>query len=188
MLISSLVLATWFPGCAREHHLRCAMGLLWGAEVRLQHSWQMSTVQDPRKTWLAPWSLLTVWSSLVANGSVWATSLLAISVRCAFCVFLLLLLLLVMLLSEIAKLPHRPACDRVSYCVETSPSRLPPQVGSLSLNLLSMLLSSLFCPTSFQREWAPSLGAWCPLLAFRSCSVEVAQHSNDLLMNLWGGK
>ena len=31
-------------------------------------------------------------------------------------------------------------------------------------------------------------GAWCPLPAFRSCSVEVAQHSNDLLMNLWGRK
>ena len=35
--------------------------LLWGADLRLQPPWQMSTVQDPRKTWLAQsWSLLTV--------------------------------------------------------------------------------------------------------------------------------
>ena len=31
-------------------------------------------------------------------------------------------------------------------------------------------------------------GCWCPLPAFRSCFVEIAQHSNDLLMNLWGIK
>ncbi|KAB0384401.1 hypothetical protein FD755_006318, partial [Muntiacus reevesi] len=30
------------------------------------------------------------------------------------------------------------------------------------------------------------LGAWCPLPAFRSCFVEVSQHSGDLLMNFWG--
>ena len=29
-------------------------------------------------------------------------------------------------------------------------------------------------------------GCWCPPPAFRSCFVEVAQHSNDLLVNLWG--
>ena len=34
--------------------------LLWGADLRLRPSWQMSTVQDPRKTWLALGSLLTV--------------------------------------------------------------------------------------------------------------------------------
>ena len=41
---------------------------------------------------------------------------------------------------------------------------------------------------SFQREWAAFLGSWCPLPAFRSCFVEVAQHSNDPLMNLRGRK
>ena len=44
----------------------------------------------------------------------------------------------------------------------------------------------IFCPTSFQREWAAFLGAWCPLPSFRSCFVEFAQRSNDLSMNLWG--
>ena len=50
------------------------------------------------------------------------------------------------------------------------------------------LPSPIFCPTSFKREWAAFLGAWCPPPAFRNCSVEVTQHSNDLLMNLWGKK
>ena len=80
--------------------------------------------------------------------------------------------------------PHRSFCERVSYCLETSPSQLPPQNGSSSITLLS----SVFCPTSFRREWAAFLGAWCPPPAFRSCFVKVAQHSDDLLMNLWGRK
>ena len=41
--------------------LRCAMCLPWGADLWLRPSWQMSTVQDPRKTWLATGSLLAVW-------------------------------------------------------------------------------------------------------------------------------
>ena len=48
-----------------------------------------------------------------------------------------------------------------------------------SLYILSYLLS---------KRKAAFLGAWCPPLAFRSCFVEVAHHSNDLLMNLWGRK
>ena len=76
--------------------------------------------------------------------------------------------------------PHRRARERVSYCLETSPpSGLPPQEGSPSLTLLSLFLSFIFCPTFFRREWAAFLGAWCPPPAFRSCFVEVAQHSND---------
>ena len=73
--------------------------------------------------------------------------------------------------------------------METSPpSQLPPRDGSLSLTLLSLFLSFIFCPISFRREWATFLGAWCPLQAFRSCFVEVAQHLNYPLMNLWGIK
>ena len=47
------------------------------------------------------------------------------------------------------------------------------------------LLSFMFFPMSFWREWAAFLGAWCPLPAFRSCFVEVAHHSNHLFINLW---
>ena len=39
---------------------RCAAYLLWGADLWLRPSWQI-TVQDPRKTWLATGSLLAVW-------------------------------------------------------------------------------------------------------------------------------
>ena len=35
--------------------------LLWGADLWLRPSWQMSTVQNPRKSWLATGSLLAVW-------------------------------------------------------------------------------------------------------------------------------
>ena len=61
VLITSPVPALGFPSAPREHCHRCAMCLLWGADLRLWPSWQMSTVQDPRKTWLATGSLLTVW-------------------------------------------------------------------------------------------------------------------------------
>ena len=66
--------------------------------------------------------------------------------------------------------------------------RLPSWDGSPSLPLLSLFLSFIFCPTSFWRQWAALLGAWCPLPAFRSCFVEPAQCSKVLLMNLWGRK
>ena len=49
----------------------------------------------------------------------------------------------------------------------------PPQDGSPCLNLPSLLLSFIFCLTSFGRDWAAFLGACCPLPAFRSCSVGV---------------
>ena len=92
-----------------------------------------------------------------------------------------------MLPSEIPKLPTDPLV-RGFPGIWISPSQLPPQDGSLSLTLLSLFLSFIFCPTSFRREWAAFLGVQCPLPAIRSCFVEVAQHSNDLLMNLWGRK
>ena len=56
------------PGASWEHHFRCAVCLLWGADLWLWHSWQMSTVQDPRKTWLATGSLLTVWWKMQSLG------------------------------------------------------------------------------------------------------------------------
>ena len=90
---------------------------------------------------------------LVADVSIWAASLLAVAVRCIFSVsFFFFFFFLVMLPSEIPK-PPRHAPERVSYCVETSPpSSLPCQDRSLSLTLLSIFLSFIFCPTSFQRE------------------------------------
>ena len=66
-------------------------------------------------------------------------------------------------------------------------SFMTPSPGWVSIpNSLALFLSFTFCPTSFRREWAAFLGAWCLTPAFRSCFVEFAQHSNDLSMNLWG--
>ena len=88
-----------------------------------------------------------------------------------------------------SKTPHRHAAKRVSWCLETSPlSQLPTQDGSLFPTSLSLLLSFILSPTSFRRQWAAFLGGWCPPPAFRSCFVEFAQHSNDLLINFWGRK
>ena len=88
-----------------------------------------------------------------------------------------------------SKTSHQTISERVSYCEETSPTPwLPPQDRPPSLTLLSLFFSFVFCPTSFWREWAGFLGAWCPPPVFRSCFVKVAQHSNNLLMNLWWRK
>ena len=50
-----------FLGVKQECCLRCAVCRLWGADFWLRPSWQMSIIQDPRKTWLVTGSLLAVW-------------------------------------------------------------------------------------------------------------------------------
>ena len=63
---------------------------------------------------------------------------------------------LVTLPSEIPKLPTDLTCERVSYCVETSPpSWLPPQDGSLSPNYLSFFLSLSFILPHFEEIGLP---------------------------------
>ena len=64
--------------------------------------------------------------------------------------------------------------------------RLPSLDRSPSLPLSSLFLSFIFFPTSFWRQWAAFLCAWCLLPAFRSCFVEFTQRSNVLSLNLWG--
>ena len=76
--------------------------------------------------------------------------------------------------------PTDAACERVSYCVESSPSQLPPQDLSPLLNLLSLFIF-IFCPISFQRDWFAFLGIWGPPPAYRSCFVEVASCIDDPL-------
>ena len=83
--------------------------------------------------------------------------------------------------------PHTHLWDGFLLCQNFS-FTTPSQDRSPSLTLLPLFLSFLFCPTSFRRECVAFLGAWCPPPVFRSCFVEVAQHLNDLLMNLSGRK
>ena len=58
------------PSCSVSQvcHLRCAMCLFSGADLWLQPSWQMSSVQDPRKAWLATGSLPAVWWRMPSLG------------------------------------------------------------------------------------------------------------------------
>ena len=123
--------------------------------------------------------------SMVADVSLWVTSQLAIVVGCIFCGFLFSPSYVALWDS---KTPQRPVYERVSCCVESSPSWLPPQDGYPSLNLLSLFSSFICFPTSSWRVRAAFLGALCPPPMFRNWFVGVAQHSNDLLMNLWGRK
>ena len=126
-------------------------------------------------------------SLLVAVTSIWVPSPLAVVVRRFSYGFFFFFPPGYVALGD-SKTPHRPVCERVSCCVETSASQLPPQDGSLSLDLLPLILSFIFCPTSFRRGWAAFLDGGCPPPVFKSCFVIFAQRSNDLLMNLWGRK
>ena len=81
-----------------------------------------------------------------------------------------------------SKTPHRPSGERVSCYLETSPLWwLPPQDGSLSLTLLPLFLSFIFCPTSFQREW---VAFWVPGVLHQHSEV-VLWKSFSIQMIFW---
>ena len=82
VLITSPSRQLGFLGAQREHCLRCAVRLLWGADLRPQPSWQMLTIQDPRKMWLATGGLLTVWQRMLVSGAKIAPCLQALAVAC----------------------------------------------------------------------------------------------------------
>ena len=67
-LITSPVPAAQFPGWQRVRRLRCAVRFFWGAGLWLRPSWQMSTAQNPNKSWLATGSLLAVWWRMPSLG------------------------------------------------------------------------------------------------------------------------
>ena len=99
--------------------------------------------------------------SLVVDVSVWVTSPLPIVVRCVFCGFFFFFLLII-LPSEIPKLPTDLLWDDFLLC-GTSPSRLPPEVESPFLSLLSFFLSFYFDQPPFEENvlpfWEP--GVFC---------------------------
>ena len=119
---------------------------------------------------------------LVVDVGVWGTFLLGVAFRHVICGFYLFFLP-VRLPSEFRKLPPDLPVWGFPDVWKLPPLRLPSRYGSPSLALLSLFLSFIFCPTSFQRQWAIFLGAWCPLLAIRSCFVKFSQHSIVLSMN-----
>ena len=172
-------------GFSRQEHWS---GLPFPSPMHEGEKWKWSRSVMSNSSWphgLQPTRLLRPWDFPGKSTGVGCHCLLWCNLWLLFIYFFLL----VMLPSEIPKLPHRAAGERVSWCLETSLLlRLPSQDGYLSLPLLSLFSSLIFRPTSFQRQWAAFLGAWCPPLVFRNCSVVFAQHSNALLMNLWGRK
>ena len=120
---------------------------------------------------------------LLADVSFWATSPLVMLVKLFF-------FFLEMLPFEIPNFPTNPPVRGfpIVWKLVLLHNSLPRMDLLWSLNSLSLFLSFIFCPTSFWRHWPVFLVVRCPLPAFRSCFVEVAPHSNDLLMNLWGIK
>jgi len=127
---------------------------------------------------------------LVADAILWPASPLGVAVKCILfcgCFLFCFVFLRVMLPSEIPKLPQTLLWEGFLLFGNFS-SFKTPSPGQVSVPLFSIFLSFIFCPISFWREWAAFPGAWCPPPAFRNCFVEAAQHSNDLLKNLWGRK
>ena len=99
---------------------------------------------------------------LVVDASVWGTSLLGVAFRHVICGFYLFIFPPCYVALCDSKTSPRPAGETVSWCLETSPIlRLSSEDGSLSLTLLSLFLSFIFCPTSFQDNgllfWVPDV-------------------------------
>ena len=124
---------------------------------------------------------------LVADAGVWGTFLLGVAFRHVICGFYLFYLP-VRLPFKIWKPPPDPPVRGFPGVWKLPLLWVPSRDGSPSLALLSLFLSFIFCPISFQRRWSAFLGTWSLLLAVRSCFVKFAQGSNVLLMNLWGRK
>ena len=94
---------------------------------------------------------------LVAGASVWGTSVLGVASRHVIC-GLCLPFLPIRLPSKIRKLPPDPRVRGFPGVWKLPLLRLPSQDRSLSLTLLYLILSFIFCPTSFRRQWAAFLG------------------------------
>ena len=93
------------------------------------------------------------------------------------------------LLTTLVLAAQFPRCTMTVHSQMCSVSPLESWSQAVTLlNILSLFLSFIFYPISFWIHWASFLGAWCPPTAFRRYFAKVVQHSNDLLMNLWGRK
>ena len=71
-----------FLGVQQERHLRCAMCLLWGADLWLRPSWWMSIVQDPGKTSVSNWELARSFVEDAVSGAEIAPFWLWLSPAC----------------------------------------------------------------------------------------------------------
>ena len=119
--------------------------------------------------------------SLVVDTSVWATSPLGVAFRCVFCVFFFFSHPGFVALWD-SKTPHRPASERVSCCLETSPpSQLPPWEGSLFLFCLSFCLLYFVLPT-FEKNRLPF---WVPGVLYQCSEVALWKLFSIQMMFWW---
>ena len=81
ILITSLVPASQFPGYTVKAPLMCAFCLFWGADLRLQPSWQMSTFQEPRN-FVSNWKPAHNLVEDAISGAEIAPHFLALAVAC----------------------------------------------------------------------------------------------------------
>ena len=93
---------------------------------------------------------------LVADASVWGPFLMGVAFRCVTSVFYLFFLP-VRLPSKIQKLPQYPPVRGFPGVWKVPLLRLPSWDRCPPLALLSLFLSLIFCPNSFQRQWAPDV-------------------------------
>ena len=109
--------------------------------------------------------------SLVVDASLWATSLLTFEVRCVFCEFFFFPSQLCCSL-RFQNSPHTHQWEGFLLCGNFS--FMTPSPGQVSTpNSFVSRFAVIFCPTSFWREWAAFLGAWCPLASIQKlfCGV-----------------
>ena len=126
---------------------------------------------------------------LCADASVWFASLLVIAVQHRFCglFFCLFVFQLCCSLSFqsslLIQIVRFPMVWKFLLLHGSLPrTGLHPWILCLSFCLLSFVLPP------FKEIGLAFWVIWCPLPAFRSCSVKVAPHSDYLLMCLWGRK
>ena len=124
---------------------------------------------------------LTSTHSLAVTGAIWATSPLAVAVRCIFCGFYLFPWLCCPL--SFQNSPQTCLGEGFLLCGNFSSMTPSPGWVSISNSFVSLFVLD-FVPPPFKENGLPY---WVPPPEFRSF-VEFAQHSNDLLMNLWGRK
>ena len=127
--------------------------------------------------------------SLVADVSIWATSLLGVLVRHVICRFYLFTF------SSWLCCPLRfqnspQTCQWESFLVFGNfSSFMTPSQGWVALpNSFVSIICFYLLSYLLLKTMGCLLVAWCPPQTFKSCFVEVAQHSNDLLMNCGGRK
>ena len=123
---------------------------------------------------------------LVVDISIWATSPLGVAVRCEICGFYLFIFS-----SQLCcplRFQNSPQTRRrEGFLVFGNFSLTTPSPGRVSVPN-SFVSLFIFYILSYLLLKAVFLCAWYSLLAFRSCFVVLAQHSNDLSVNLWGRK